>query len=461
MDGPISHFHTGTIGGPMLERYRHGVKDFLGLTLGLKWPSRAFAVDAALAVVAGLVTAGFAIWLHLRLNFDVMCRSYDVWFDSDPARMIGSLQSRWSGEHARSNLHPLWSIGITTPFVVLFKLSILDIRETVTAYVAFCGAIFGGSIFAALRLLQLGRLDSFLLVALCLSTTTSWLWLGFPELFVLGGASVVVPLIWLVVPRGRHDVWSAPLQSVVSLSITITNWTAGLYAALLGLGWRQALQASMVAFTICGVGAFLQYFFFPASGSFFNVWTEKNETYGVTGTLLQHLSAFFLTTIAGPAPELMDVAAKGMHYALDGTGDRASRFQFSPPTNSPMGIATLVLWGILAVRGLVIAARGGVEPKVVFFVVGMIAFNAALHAAYGIETFLYAPHFLPLFIFVVAWSLLSLNGATAVRMSIVAAVIVGMIHNSALFTQVADWHNSIPPDLVIFPFSDVSSHICG
>ena len=414
--------------------------------LGLAPPSHAFRIDAALTLLAGLVTGGFALWLFLGLDFDVMCRSINVWLDSDPGRIVGGLGSRFDAMHIRSNLHPLWSIGVTMPFIILSGL--VGAQAMSAAYVAFSGAVFGAAVFVALRRLGLHRLDSFLLLALCLSTSCAWLWLGIPETFVLGGASVIIPLIWLSLPRGLHDRWSGPLQSLVSLSITITNWVSGSFAALLALGIRRAFQVGVIAFAVRGILAVLQYAVFPTSGAYFNIWAEKAAQYGESGTLWQHVQTFFLSTLAAPVPDLTVVDAS-LQYELN---DRLSRLQLEAPTGSPAGIAALILWAGIAGRGLWAAGKGAVPLKIAQFVLGMIGFNLLFHAVYGIETFLYALHFLPLFTFVAAWSLLVPGrGQWAMRAAITAAIALGMVHNLALFETMAAWHNAIPPELVSDP----------
>jgi len=426
----------------MLERAGRSVQDHLVSQRGFAGRVRFFAIETGLAAIAGVVTAVFSVWLFTRLDFEVMCRSLDLWFDSDPIRIVAALTSRFDQMHFRSSIHPLWSIGVATPFLALVKL--VGVKAMVTTYVGFSAAAFGATIFAALRMLRLGRLDSYLLLGLCLSTSSAWLWLGIAEIFPLGAVSMVIPMIWLAAPRGGHDRWSAPLQSLVSLAITITNWVAGLLAAFLALGLRGAAQTGMIAFTAAGLITVVQYRFFPQSGAYFNIWTEET-VYGTTGTFLQHARTFFLSTIAAPAPDLMDVA-KGIQ-----PGDRLSRLQFAPPTFSPVGLAALGLWAVLALRGLWAAANGAVSLQIASFVLGMILFNFALHAVYGIETFLYSLHFLPFFTFVAAWSLLPARGRTIMRAAIAAAIVFGMIHNFALFELMAGWHNAIPPELVADP----------
>ncbi|MEQ9505940.1 MAG: hypothetical protein RLO80_06680 [Hyphomonas sp.] len=430
----------------MFERIGGSLRNIMTSQLGLDRPSLALRVDAALALLAGLVTGGFALWLFFKLDFALMLSAIDIWLDSDPARIIASLQSRSSDAHFRSNVHPLWSVGVALPFV--FLTSLVGVKAMTATYVAISGAVFGAFVFAALRLMGLQRLDTFLLLGLCLSTSSAWLWLGIPETFALGAASLLVPLIWLAAPRGLHDRWTGPAQSLISFSITITNWSAGILAAFLALGLRRSVQTTIVAFAIAGFLAIVQYRLFIESGAFLDVWSEHWADYGLSGTLWQHAQTFFLSTIAAPTPDLAAVD----HTLSYEFGERYSRLQFSTPTESPAGIVTLLLWYLIAARGVWAAANGAVQPKIALFVGAIIGFNLILHALYGIETFLYAMHFLPFFTFVAAWSLLLPGpGRAIMRVAIVAAIALGSLHNLALFNTMAEWHNSLPVEVFSSP----------
>ena len=429
----------------MLERYHHSLNTFAADRLGLRWPDRSTRVDAFLMAAVGVVAAVFGVWLFYQLNFDVMCRSIDVWLDSDPSRIITALHSRQDIVHTRSNIHPLWGIGVASFFILITEMGLADLQTMSASYVALSAFAFSATLFVALRLLGLKRIDSVLVSALCLSTSAAWFWLGIPELFALGGVSLIVPLIWMLVPRGLHDQWSAPLQSLVSVSITITNWTAGLLAALLALGLRRALHVALVAFAAAGFLAVIQYRFFPESGGFFNIWTEKWAEYGVTGTFFDHVRAFFLSPLAAPLPEMITLTAD----APMAFGDRLSQMQRVGATGSPAGVAGLLLWGGLIALGVRHAIKGGVDTKVVTFVFGMAGFNFLLHTFYGIETFLYVLHFLPFLVIIAAWSLLASERRNLVRGAVLAAVAAGMIHNFALFGEVAAWYNALPPEAVL------------
>ncbi len=429
----------------LLERAMQRIRLFMAETMGLGSLDSSARVDAGLMIAAGALSAIFGLWLFYQLDFDVMCRSVDTWLDSDPARAIAGLHSRHDMVHDRSNIHPLWGIGVATFFMTAHGLGLVNLETMSASYVALSAFAFAVAFLTALRLLRFSRIDSLLVYALFMSTSGAWLWFGIPELYILGGVSLLIPLIWLSLPRGQHDQWTGPLQSLISLSITITNWAGGLLAALLALGVRRAMQTALIAFAAAGILAVLQYRFFLESGGFFNIWTERWADYGTTGTFLDHTRAFFITTIAAPMPDLLQIDST---YRME-LGDRLSRLQFAPVTNSPSGIVALLLWTALIIRGLTEVRSGLIDPKAAVFVIGMVAFNFVLHAFYGVETFLYALHYLPFMVIIAGWSLLRDKGRLFIRAIAVAAIIAGTFHNYPLFVDLSAWYNMLPPESVV------------
>jgi hypothetical protein len=85
---------------------------------------------------------------------------------------------------------------------------------------------------------------------------------------------LVAILAAAAIPYGR---WPAAVvvASAISLSITVTNWMAGLVAALLSQPWRQAIRLSIYAFALVALLTPVQYALFPTAGQFLNIRDEK------------------------------------------------------------------------------------------------------------------------------------------------------------------------------------------
>lgn len=403
-------------------------------------PRRGLIVDAGLMLLTAALFCLFALYLYSRVDYAVMCRSMDVWFDSDPGRTVSAISWRQHWMHERSNVHPLWSLLITTPFFILSR--VMALKAVVTLYVAVQAFVFGGVLYGTLRAFRLGRLDTILTSALFASTAGAWYWLHVPETFVFSAASILIPVLWLALPRGRHDGWSATAQSLISLSITITNWVAGLGAALLAFGWRRAFNISAAAFAIAGALTVVQYRVFPMAGAFFDIWSEENLNLGQPGTFWQHVQVFFVHALAAPDVQTWPVGAVR-------PTDLVSRFQFAAPDLTLVSTPYLLIWALLIAIGAWAAWKRAVPSKAALLVGGLIAFNFALHSVYGVETFIYAMHFVPLFALVAGWALVQpTRWRIALRGLAIAAVALGMIHNDAKFGGMTHWFNNLDPAVV-------------
>lgn len=361
------------------------------------------------------------------------------WLDSDVARIVSALSSRFNFFHYRSETHPLWSILVTTPFNVLAKVA--SLRDVTTAYVAAQAAALGFAFYIALRVFRIGRLDAFIVGALFLSTSTAWFWIGIPETFVWGGVSLLIAVIWTAAPRGAHDVWTGPAQSVLTLAMTVTNWVAGLAAALIALGWKRAFTVTAMGFAFASGLSVLQNFLFPFSSKFLWIWGEDDGI--VREPSLHYLQVYFLHPLSMPFQQL------GQLGDPPNTLVRSSNIESLSTSASIESILYLALWGALVAGGVwtVVKRKASFKPALLVGVI--IASNLALHAFYGDETFLYAMHFAPFFTIVAAWSLLS-GGRMFVRAAIIGAAVLGFWHNGQQFERMVDWYNTLPTEYLTF-----------
>jgi hypothetical protein len=401
--------------------------------------TRSIALDAVIALAVGLIYAAFAAYLYRQIDFAVMCRSLDIWFDSDPVRIVSSLNSRFDLMHFRSSIHPLWSLLVTSPFILLVPF--IGLEGTILLYVLMQGVVLGAIFYATVRMFRLSRLDAGLICLLLMSTAAAWFWFGLAETFLLGAVSMLIPVIWIAAPRGPHDGWTAVAQSFISLTITITNWFAGIAAVFIALGWRRCFVVSCIAFSLVGALTVLQYRFFPESGKLFNIWTE-DTVYGASGTLWQHIQVFFLHSLATATPDFLvpttDIRPDGQF----------SRLQFVAPTAAPLAIAYLLIWAGLIVLGIKALRDGTVPRQPAMLVLSIIAFNFVLHSFYGVETFLYSMHYVPFLAVVASWALLLEWRPLLVRGAILAAAALGFAHNSGKFAEMTAWHNALPVQVV-------------
>lgn len=406
---------------------------------------RGLWLDLGLTVAAGAVFAAFALYLFNRIDYAVMCGSMDTWLDADATRVVSAISSRFNWMHFRSNVHPLWSLLTVSPFIALGAL--VGLKSAVASYVAAQAFALGAAFFATTRAFRIGRIDSALSAGLLLSTAACWFWLPVPEIHVFGAASLMVPIFWALMPRGAHDAWSGPAQSAIALSMTFTHWVGGLAAAFLALGVKRGLRATAFGFSAVGALAMIQYYLFPNTGKFLNIWTEEvylEKFSGGRGTLLEFVQTAFLKTLAAPTPQFWKIGDPA-------AGELFSRMQFAPPPTSALALGYYGLWAVLAGLGLWAAARH-CAARLGAAVVGVIlAFYLALHSFFGVETFFFAMHFVPFFALVAAWSLSTPGVARhGARIAMAVAIVLGMAHNQTSFAATTQWFNGLSVDEVRF-----------
>jgi hypothetical protein len=93
---------------------------------------------AELLIFGALLIAAGAWGVFQFSHFDLLrlCRGFDLWFDSDPARTVANITSRWVIFHERSVLHPLYSLLIAAPFGALQTVTGMPTSELTALYVA-------------------------------------------------------------------------------------------------------------------------------------------------------------------------------------------------------------------------------------------------------------------------------------------------------------------------------------
>ena len=75
-----------------------------------------------------------------------------------------------------------------------------------------------------------------------------------PETFPFGAISLLIPMLMLAAgARYRLPGWTTVVASVGSLSITSTNWMAGLLVAAIRHRWKLAVRLSVYALLIVTV----------------------------------------------------------------------------------------------------------------------------------------------------------------------------------------------------------------
>lgn len=405
---------------------------------------RRFAGELAILTALCLTAAACGLFLFAQFDFERLCRAFDFWFDSDPARAVSDINDRYTTFHQRSNLHPLYSILIAGPFGALGSLLGLG-NETVTAlYVAVQSALLAAASYIAMRAFGLGRLDAGLGIALLFSTSACLYWVGFPEWVAFGAASVIACTAWVAAPPQIRNHATGVAQSLASVSIVVTSWAIGVAASLVAewpkLGWRRAFRHTRDALAILAALSVLQLLLFPQSGRFLDIWSEVEHNMATAKrSILDFPVQFFGQTLVAPEIAVIEGARVEPSWGVPIITSRLEGVPISPST-----IGIFALWAVLGAVGLVTGFRGGVTRPVFLIVTGTLGYFCMLHAVFGGEVFLFSIQFAPFMVFIALWSVQSRYKAI-MRGLCIALIGLSASHNYSAFRSAVEIHNQIDP----------------
>jgi hypothetical protein len=398
---------------------------------------RRLALDLALGACLSIFAASLAIYFFLAIGASLADgqRMMNVWFDSDSSRVFDNLTDRASN-HYRTSVHPLFSLLAGTPVIASISLFGIQPLTAAAISVALWSACLAASVFTVIRL-AIGRtLDAVVYTLLFLSSAGFVFWSGVVESYTLGAVSLVLPLMLVLLIGRGWPVWTLIPASALSLSVTVTNWMAGIAAMLVSTPLPMAIRWTIYAFALVTVLTGLQHVVFPTSGAFLDFYEE-----------------FWYSSLSEPRSLIDRAVAAALRFGFDtmvlqgaalvpepgGTGRMLASLSIG---QGPLpALLTAFAWFALLVVGCVQLVRTAASANgLQRFCIALglvIAGQGGLHLVYGTETFLYAAHFAPLL--VIAASLASLSRwrwpclALAILVSIGAAA-----HNHALFAQSAE-----------------------
>jgi hypothetical protein len=407
--------------------------------------TRRFSIE--LAIFAGvLIAAGvWGAYLFSHFEFTRLCRGFDLWFDSDPGRTIANLTSRWVIFHERSVMHPLYSLLVAGPFGVLQTLLGMPTSTLTALYVAVQSACLTGIAYGALRGFGIVRLDAILGVLLLNSTAAVIYWIGFPEWIAFGAATATLSVAWVAAPEAMRNRATGVAQNFLSGTMATTTWVVGAAASFVSdwpkLRWGQAFTHTRDAIALMAALTVLQYYLFPTTGGFLNVWREAGvflHPEPAARSLIDYAVEFFCQTLVAPTP---GIGAEGPR-TVPGWGILIMTSYLQRVPVSALTLLIFGLWIVLWGLGLRTALKGGVRPAVWVMTLGALAYFFVLHAVLGGELFLFTLHFAPLFTFVALWSLRG-KRKWIVRGLVAVLIVASFAQNYSSFIAATATHNAI------------------
>jgi hypothetical protein len=348
-------------------------------------------VDSAVAIVFAMAI-GSAVWSIQRSmdqRFFVAPAGNDVWFEADLPTVADTVLHRWS-QQSRNARHPLFPMVATGSAYALRAAGLHD-RSILASMSVAAAALWAALFYAIARALTGRAADAIVFTALACSTSSAMFWLTVPETYAFGSVSLLIPLALCAFDAERRVAsgWYVA-ASAMSLSITTTNWMAGICTAAARWPWRRALQITANALCVVVVLWTIQRAIFPSAPFFFGYSNESRFVLpAASGGPVAVLRVLFFHTVVMPRLEVIAEPKWGavmsvQHSAIGATG--------------PWGAAAAALWAALLATVLftLMSSRGNRRFGIVL--AATLTGQVLLHLIYGEETFLYGLHVAPLLV---------------------------------------------------------------
>jgi hypothetical protein len=389
------------------------------------WPDLLILIFLAVMIAI----ASYQLSQHLG---NVFSHEGDVWFETDTQRVINDMTDR-SSNHSRTIVHPLFPLityPVTNALMTVFKMTPFEAVRIVIALIASLWII---TLFTILRIIGCRRFDGALFSILGATSSSVMFWCTVPETYPLGSLSILLALGIVAFAQNRNLFsFYYVIGSALTLSITVTNWMAGIIAAFVKFPWRRALQITVNAFCIIVLLWAVEHRFF-SKVPFFLTGSNIEKRYILTpesGGLINVTKSFFYHSMIMPAIEIRQKVK-----LKDNSLMSIMVTQTSPPgSGSLWGIIAVALWTVLLGLGLwsLIFLKQNKQLRVALGLTLLGQFT--LHLLYGPETFLYSLHFAPLLVILAAMS--TLTRARPLVLILTSALIIFLaINNNLQFKQ--------------------------
>lgn len=348
-----------------------------------------------------LLVACYIFTLLYNLHSPELNRYGDnIWFQGDITRIYDNMTNRHAYGHYRANVHPLYSL-ITYPPTFLLKTVLSNDALAIQIVTTSIALLWLTSLYAVLRLMGCIKLDAMIFTVLGASSSAALFWLHVPETYALSSITLMLALgISLLSQQKKLSDWSLIGMQMMTISITITNWMAGLIASFSHLPIKRAAKVACIAILAVVALWGIQKLIFPTSQFFVG---NSEEGKYIFAPSIERLLAVSRTLFSHAliAPELN---TNGLNqHALPILSVQSSGIGSS----GLMGwIASLIWFAILGIGSWTFFKHRlpiGFKLTLGLTLLGQFG----LHSLYGEETFLYTLNFIPLLILLCAIATLS------------------------------------------------------
>lgn len=396
--------------------------------------------DIGLGLVMSLGVA-FAIF-HLSGSLPTfIAHTDDFWFQADPEKVSQVMTSRDTSFHYgnRSRKHPLYPLLTFGPVHLIKKALSLEPMTAVRVFNAGVVSVWIAVFFALLRLIGCRQPDAALFTMLASVSASSIFIFAVPETY--GLASLSMLCVFLLVALAECTSFAPGwyiAAGALSLSVTTTNWMAGILAALVTYPWKRVIRLMLYSFCLVLVLWVVQKALIPSRSFFFPI--VSNE---LTVTLLPEsggplhvvraalFHSIVMPTIATQKLHPSNVWMKG-HPAL--LGPRLTIQGSSAGSGSGWGLLAVVLWTGLLLLGVGAWLQLKQHARFRILLGLTLLGQLILHIFYGDETFLYGLHFMPFLILAAAAGTLTAARPVALALGVLL-LIAALMNNSLMFQQ--------------------------
>jgi hypothetical protein len=348
-------------------------------------------VDAAYAIVLALMVLVFVLTVTAKMDrrFLMSPVGNDVWFESDIPTVADNILHRWS-DQTRNAHHPLFPLTVTSAAYLLRWLGLSD--ATVLRTLSMCaGCAWVIVLYLLLRAIVITPHEAGLFALLACVTAASMFWLPVPETYPWGSVSILTALaVCAWDPHGRW--WSGWYVAVAAfaLSMTTTNWMAGLATVFARHQLRRAAQIAANSFCLVILLWAIQRYIYPTAEFFIGYLDDRRFLFtDAAGGPLRALRVLLFHSVIMPGIQIVNEPNWGSILSV----------QRAPLSTSGLwsALATLLWLPMLglAARSLV---ASNVDRGLRAALAATLAGQILMHLAYGDETFLYSLHVAPLLV---------------------------------------------------------------
>jgi hypothetical protein len=345
------------------------------------------------------------------------------------------MSRRDARQHRITSEHPLMPMALYYPAQALTRLTRQTIVGASRMMWAIIAAAWTVSLFGLLRRNECRLVDASCLTMLGFSSAAATFWFAVPEVFAIGSLTIILALMLAPRAPNGNSLWRLGMANVLTLSMTITNWSIGLVLAGVYLRWRQALLVVLSVTAITSLLWGVQRLAFPHSRY---IATESSRLtrfmHVPSAHRIQDASrAFFVHTMVMPQLQIKNRGE--LQKVLSVQQSRVG-------SAHAWGHVAAVSWILLLLAGILATFTAIRQSPLMRVVVVSTALQLGLHIVFGGETFLYSMHFLPLLILFVVPATRSRFRVPILALSIIVAI-TSAINNQRQFSTASEFIRSM------------------